>query len=82
MSKSRDETPDGSLPAERLHKLEELFMHLERTVHDLNQSVIDQNKELTALARELNRVTVMVKSIADAQASPTADPLDEKPPHY
>lgn len=67
--------------AERITRLEELFTHLQQTVLDLNEVVIECQRRVDALDAKILRV---VDSIADQAAGPERpfDPEAERPPHY
>lgn len=82
MSTTRDGTNEPDPLAERIRGLEELYMHLDRTVRDLDQIVVQQGIQLAALGQKLSSVMELVQSLAGAQSGPPANPLDEKPPHY
>ena len=67
--------------AARLAHVEELFMHLQRTVQDLDQVVILQGKRLDTLERKVSQFAVVLETLAPA--SEQEPPLSEsKPPHY
>lgn len=68
--------------AQRLQSLEELYMHLQRTVQDLDQVIIEQGKRLAALEEQLRRAIDALGASASESASARLNLLDEKPPHY
>lgn len=68
-------------PETRLTELETLFMHLQRTVHDLDQIVIDQSCRIAILEREVRCVSSDLRAVRDTQREPRR-PEDEIPPHY
>lgn len=76
------DNPDRSDPsAERLTKLEELFTHLQQTVLDLNQAVIECHRRIEAVDAKVSRA---VETLAERAADPERpfDPEAERPPHY
>jgi len=66
---------------ERMVELEMQITHLQRTVGDLDQVVLSQQKQIDALARELSATVSQMASIGSAGAE-VRKPEDEKPPHY
>ncbi|MBL9124800.1 MAG: SlyX family protein [Planctomycetaceae bacterium] len=68
--------------ANRLQEMEELYMHLQRTVSDLDQVVVAQGKKLTELEKQLKGAAEMIRTMSSTQAGPPPSLLDEKPPHY
>lgn len=65
----------------RVTELESLFTHLQQTIKDLNQVVLDQQRQLDATERQLSRILRDVMSLSAGVAEPrTAE--EEKPPHY
>lgn len=80
-----DASDDRSSPSpveQRLRDVEELYMHLERLVRDLDQVVVEQGRHLAALDHKLRGLGELVQGISAAQSGPPGNPLDEKPPHY
>lgn len=71
---------DQSLAA-RITELESLLTHLQRTIHDLDQVVIEQQRQITALDRKFNLVHAELGVVRSGLA-PELKPEDEKPPHY
>lgn len=71
---------DGRLE-QRVSELESLFLHLQRTVQDLNDVLLDQHRQLTAVQSQMDRVLRDVDSLVQVQERPRR-PEDEKPPHY
>jgi uncharacterized coiled-coil protein SlyX len=67
--------------AERLTRLEELFMHLQQTVLDLNQVLISQSRRIDALEARLAQLASATAERA-AEPAPPFDPQAERPPHY
>jgi uncharacterized coiled-coil protein SlyX len=72
---------DRSRLAVRLAELEMLFTHLQRTVGELDQVVLAQQRQIDVLERRLaalgNAVTAISGILTDERK-----PEDEKPPHY
>ena len=67
--------------AERITRLEELFTHLQRTVLDLNEVVIECQRRVDALDAKVLR---LADSVVEQAAGPDRpfDPEAERPPHY
>lgn len=66
---------------ERLIHLEALFTHLQRTVQELDQVIVDQSRRIDQLQRDLKLLASDVRSVRDASREPRR-PEDEIPPHY
>lgn len=66
---------------ERLIHLEALFTHLQRTVQELDQVIVDQSRRIDLLHRDLKLLASDVRSVRDASREPRR-PEDEIPPHY
>ena len=66
---------------ERLIQLEALFTHLQRTVQELDQVIVDQSRRIDLLQRDLKMLAGDVRSVRDASREPRR-PEDEIPPHY
>ena len=82
MDDSKVEDAEASLPqACRLTELESRYMHLQRTVDDLNEIVIGQSLRIESLERRLERMLGYVSALT-ARAAETGTPEDERPPHY
>ena len=67
--------------AERVTKLEELFTHLQRTVLDLNQVLIEHGQRVDAMQAKLAQIASAVEERIAEPARPF-DPEAERPPHY
>lgn len=66
---------------DRVTTLEELFLHLQRTLQDLSDVLLEQQKRLAQLEQ---RAVALTSTIAQWEAS-AAEPRrleDDKPPHY
>lgn len=81
MNPSPSNSPDPPNSDERLIELEGLFMHLQRTVHDLDQVVVDQARRIEILERGWKRLNNEVQVVRDSAREPRR-PEDEIPPHY
>ena len=68
--------------SQRLQDMEELFMHLQRTVSDLDQVIVAQGKKLDELEKQIGGATELIRTLSTAPAGPPPTLLDEKPPHY
>ena len=66
---------------ERVVALETLLTHLQRTVGELDQVVLAQQKRIETLERSIGALRAELSSLAGA-AQQTSKPEDEKPPHY
>jgi uncharacterized coiled-coil protein SlyX len=66
--------------SERLDTIEIKLAHLERSLLELGQTVMHQQREITVLAAH-NRALRQQLQELDNAASPSANPF-EKPPHY
>ena len=80
LKESDDRMPIGDI-SERVTKLEELFTHLQRTVLELNQVLIEQGQRVDALQAKLAQ---LASAVAERVAEPARpfDPVAERPPHY
>ena len=65
---------------ERITELELRFMHQEKTIHELNETVCRQERAIARLERELGRMREQVM-IMSPSINRTADE-EEPPPHY
>ena len=75
-----DETQSKALEA-RVTELEMLFTHLQRTVQDLNEVVLDQKGQIERLEDRLDRVTVALETLSH-QRTEHRSIEEERPPHY
>ena len=66
---------------QRVIELEALFMHLQRTISELDQVVLAQQKRLEALERKIASLGAELTSVAGS-ITEERKPEDEKPPHY
>lgn len=65
----------------RVAELEALFTHLQRTMGELDQVVLAQQRQIDLLERRLAALGSEVTTISGALAD-ERKPEDEKPPHY
>ncbi len=65
----------------RLTELETLFTHMQRTIQDLDQVVVEQARRIDLLEREMRLLTSDLRTLRDASREPRR-PEDEVPPHY
>jgi len=66
---------------DRVTEVECILMHLQKTLMDLNQVVIEQGKSIDKLKREIKQLAVDFRQVREA-SSPTRTAADEIPPHY
>ncbi|MFN7627619.1 MAG: SlyX family protein [Pirellula sp.] len=68
-------------PSDRLVELEVLFTHLQKTISDLDEVVVDQSRRIDQLQRELKILAGDVR-LARESSREQRRPEDEIPPHY
>ena len=68
--------PDAAGP--RLDGLEARIAHQDRTIEDLNQAILEQWKQIDALARQVARLLGRLQEVEDGAGPPPERP----PPHY
>ncbi|MCA9245632.1 MAG: SlyX family protein [Planctomycetales bacterium] len=66
---------------QRVIQLEELLMHQEHVVQQLNSVVFQMRGEIGRLEAKLEEQVSRIQWKLDSN-SEVRDPLDEKPPHY
>jgi uncharacterized coiled-coil protein SlyX len=66
--------------AERITVLEEQIMYLDQKLEDLNGVVIEQNRVMETVSRELAHSQNLVRQLMDDGAGENLP--HEKPPHY
>ncbi len=66
---------------ERITHLEMMVMHLQKTVSDLDASILDQHRRIESMQREMLRLANDLRSARD-MAIEIRRPEDEIPPHY
>jgi SlyX protein len=67
--------------SERLDALEFKLAHLERSLNEINEVVIRQQRELDQLRARLQQTALQLESL-EAQPDGTSPTAHEKPPHY
>ncbi len=65
---------------ERFEIIESKLAHQEQLLSDLNDALTAQQASIMQLDELCKSLIERVRSLAEAQ--PTGDPLDERPPHY
>ena len=73
--------PHDSRREARLIELEMLTTHLQRTLGDLDQVILAQQKRIERLERDVARLSNNLSAVAGSIAD-VRDPAEEKPPHY
>ncbi len=64
----------------RIAELESRLAHQEHTIGQLNDVVVEQQRQLDKLEASMNRLVERLQSGDDPGAE--GNPLDELPPHY
>lgn len=67
----------GMDDAERLTRLEERYLHLQRHQTEQDKVMLELGEELARLKQEL-----AVLRAREATGTPLPEPQDERPPHY
>ena len=78
---NQNATPAGDRLHERMVDLETLLMHVQRTLGDLDQVVLAQQKQIEALERKIGLLSSDLNSLSGSLPD-ERKPEDEKPPHY
>lgn len=73
--------PHNSHDERRIEKLEFVVAHLQETVDDLSQLIIDQQKQMDSIARQLVQAKQDIRSALSSDSAPRTL-ADDKPPHY
>jgi uncharacterized coiled-coil protein SlyX len=73
--------PQNPTGDQRLTDVECLLMHLQKTIADLDQVVIEQGKSIAKLQREVRQLASDFKQVRESN-SPVRSAQDEIPPHY
>lgn len=74
-------SPQNQTSDQRLTEVECLLMHLQKTISDLDQVVIEQGKSIAKMQRELGQLASDFKQVRES-SSPVRTAQDEIPPHY
>ena len=75
-----DSKPADNLQS-RLDRLEALYSEQDYTIQTLNNTVTQQDRELTAQTLRLEQVQLQLQSLR-SEAAGDLDPGFEQPPHY
>lgn len=76
-----DQTPPADkLLAHRVSELEFLLTHMQEDFQKLNAAVLDQQREIDALTKSLDRLGAKVDKLGEEPEK--RDPVQERPPHY
>lgn len=65
----------------RIENLEFVVSHLQKTIDDLNDAVLQQHRKIDMLARQMEQAKSVVQSVLNADNTPRSL-ADDKPPHY
>ena len=68
---------DGDSANARIDALEIRVAYQEQVIEDLNQTIIDQWKQIDSLKRQLAELLARVQGVEDGSAAP-----ERPPPHY
>lgn len=79
MNHPQDE-PIASISS-RMTELEGLFTHLQKTVQELDQVVLAQQRRLEVLEARVLRLAAGIEALAGA-SEPPRTLEDDRPPHY
>jgi uncharacterized coiled-coil protein SlyX len=76
------EPAEGLQPAlARIVELETLYTHLQRTLGELDQAVLDQQRQIDTLSKRINSLAGDLNRLAGSEPE-VRKPEDERPPHY
>ncbi|MFY8201357.1 MAG: SlyX family protein [Pirellula staleyi] len=79
---ARNGRPSSHPPMEaRVQELEYIVSHLQKTVDDLNEALLLQQRKLDSLSRQVEQAKSVVQSVLNADNTPRSL-ADDKPPHY
>ena len=86
MSSSSDSLWKGRSPQNRpiearVQELEYIVSHLQKTVDDLNDALLLQQRKIDSLSRQVEQAKSVVQSVMNADHTPRSL-ADDKPPHY
>ena len=65
---------------DRLIEIEIKLAHVEQTVNELNDVIVKQQAYIDSLQRDVERLKERLQT--DGGVEDSANPQDEKPPHY
>ena len=78
----RNGHPSSHRPVEaRVQELEYIVSQLQKTVDDLNDALLSQQRKLDSLSRQMEQAKSVVQSVLNADNAPRSL-ADDKPPHY
>jgi SlyX protein len=60
--------------------LESIVMHLQNDLEQMNNVILDQQREMESLNRKIQHLESRLDKTADSPEE--RDPLEERPPHY
>ena len=63
----------------RILELETKFSYMEKFVDELNEVVIEQQKQIVSHKKLINQLNEIIK---ENQSTDSSAPANEKPPHY
>ncbi len=75
------EVPTPAELAARITELEVLFTHLQKTIQELNQVILQQARQADRLAARLSQLTADYGTLSSGPPV-ERNPLEERPPHY
>jgi uncharacterized coiled-coil protein SlyX len=65
----------------RIVELETLYTHLQRTLGELDQAVLDQQRQIDTLSKRVSLLAGDLNRLAGSEPE-VRKPEDERPPHY
>ncbi len=65
----------------RIVELETLYTHLQRTLGELDQAVLDQQRQIDTLSKRVSSLAGDLNRLAGSEPE-VRKPEDERPPHY
>ncbi len=68
-------------PEKRITELEFVVTHLQKTIQDLNEVIIEQGKRIDTMQREVRLLASDLRQVRDSSREPRRVE-DEIPPHY
>ena len=67
-------------PNDRLIELESQVMHLQNDLEQMNNVILDQQREIESLNQRFQQLESRLSETAEGPEK--RDPLEERPPHY